>query len=304
MHRIILGLWPMAGITSGRVSRETSLTIIQAAIDAGIDTFDTAFSYGYDGESDRWLGEVLQRTENKTKRLVVIGKVGQRWTTDRRRVVDASPERLTADAELSLKRMGLEQFDLLMLHAVDLQVELGRAAKALDALHRRGLAARLGICNTNAEELIRFAEACPCSVIQCPLNLLQPDSLDPLIATAAKRKMESHVYWTLMKGLLAGRISRDHVFDAGDSRPTYGVFQGEARQRAHDVIDRLSLIATRYDTTVARLAIGWALSQPGVTAALVGAKHPQQIAETAVATSLNDDVLAEVNRAAAMEPLT
>lgn len=299
MSRIILGLWPMAGITSGGVSRQSSAATIQTAIDAGIDTFDTAFSYGYDGESDQMLGEVLRRKHNQDKRLTVIGKVGQRWTSDRRRVVDASPQQLTADAEASLKRIGIERFDLLMLHAVDSQVEIEESASALDALRRRGLANRLGVCNVNARELFRFSEACPCVAIQCPLNLLQPDSLEPLIATATKLGIQSHVYWTLMKGLLAGRISRDHVFDAGDSRTRYDVFQGQARQRAHDVIDRLSLIADKHNTTIARLSIGWALSQPGVTAALVGAKRPEQIGETAHATSLSDDLLAEVDGAAA-----
>jgi aryl-alcohol dehydrogenase-like predicted oxidoreductase len=94
-----------------------------------------------------------------------------------------------------------------------------------------------------------------------------------------------------MKGLLAGQISRDHQFDVGDSRPGYEIFQGEKRRRAHDVIDRLWRIAQQHDTTVAKLSIGWAVSQPGVTAALVGAKTPAQIRETASAAPLSQELL-------------
>jgi len=298
MNPIILGLWPIAGITSTGVTREQSLATIQTAIDAGIEMFDTAFSYGYDGESDRILGEVLRRDNNRNRPLAVIGKVGQRWTSDHRRVVNASPEQLIADAETSLARIGIERFDLLMLHSVDPDVDVEYSATAMERLRRRGLARRVGICNSTRHELIRFSDVALCSAIQCPLNLLQQESLDTVIKTASSFGAEAHAYWGLMKGLLAGKIDRDHVFGDGDSRPKYEIFQGEARRRAHDVVDRLASIANKHDTTVAKLAIGWVLSQPGVTAVLVGAKRPDQIVETAQSRKLDGEVLDEVNAAA------
>ena len=297
MGQIILGLWPMAGITSGHVSREQGLATIQAAIDSGVTTFDTAYSYGFEGESDRMLGEVLKRPENRDRGLAVIGKVGQRWSSDRVRVIDATPATLAADAEESLQRIGIDQFDLLMLHAVDINVDLRRSAAAIAELQRRGLAKEVGVCNVNQEELLIFCEQCECVAIQCPLNIFQRESLGPLISTAHSRGIGSHVYWTLMKGLLAGKIRRDQTFEPGDSRPRYEIFQGEARRTAHDFVDRLAEIAIRRGTTVACLAIGWVLSQPGVTAALVGAKRPEQIAETVDAKPLTSDVLAEIEAA-------
>ncbi|MGV3484214.1 MAG: aldo/keto reductase [Planctomycetaceae bacterium] len=301
MRRIILGLWPLAGITSGHVTREQGLATIQAGIDAGIQTFDTAFSYGYEGESDRMLGEILRRKQNQHQPLSIIGKVGQRWTSDHKRIVDGFPAQLTADAEASLRRIGVARFDLLMLHGVDPRIEIERSAEALGELRRRGLAEHIGVCNVSAAELTRFADVCDCQAIQCPLNLFQRASLDPLIRTATSRGTQSHVYWTLMKGLLAGHIGRDHVFEAGDSRPGYDIFQGAARQHAHDVVDRLAVMADRLGTSVAKLAIGWALSQPGVTAALVGAKRPAQIHETADATPLTREVLEQIEHAASTE---
>jgi len=303
MSSVIFGVWPLAGITSGTVDPDTARQTIHAAIDAGIDTFDTAFSYGYDGEAERFLGEVISLRRADTfpggdQRLRIIGKVGQRWSAERVRYTDASPSRLTADAEQSLRRLGIEKFDCLLLHAIDPKIDLKRSAEAIEALRRRGLADSIGISNANCEELKQFASLVECSAIQCPLNLLQRHSLDPLIPAAAGIGAAVYVYWTLMKGLLAGRIGRDHQFNVGDSRPGYEIFQGEKRRRAHDVVDRLDRIAQQNDTTIAKLSIGWAVSQPGVTAALVGAKTPQQILETADAKPLSGEILQQITETA------
>lgn len=294
--KVILGVWPLAGITSGAVDPQLARDTIRAALDAGIDTVDTAFSYGYEGEAELRLGEAIREhraAHGQSPRIV--GKVGQRWTADRRRYTDVSPEQLTRDAEESLRRLGVPRFDWLLLHAIDPGVDLRRSAEALDALRRRGLAAQIGISNAGPEELQTFASCVPCAALQCPLNLLQRESLEPLIATATRLGMGSFVYWVLMKGLLTGKIARDHRFEAGDSRPTYPIFQGTARQRAHDVIDGLQQVASSYNTTASHLAIGWAISQPGVIGALVGAKSPGQIRETAQAKPLTAEVLKAID---------
>ncbi len=296
MSSVILGLWPIAGITSPGVTKASGYETVQVAIDEGVNTFDTAYSYGFDGESDRLLGEVLRRPGNQSLSLSVIGKVGQRWTPARTRVIDGTAKQLTADAEASLERIGIDRFDLLMLHAVDPHVAIEQSAEAIDSIRRRGLADRVGVCTLDAFELRRFADVCPCSALQCPLNLLQPSSLDPLIQVAADSSIDVHVYWTLMKGLLAGGITREHTFEVGDSRHKYEIFQGDARARAHRVLDQLAVIAREHETTVALLSIGWALSQSGVSAALVGAKLAGQIRETAHASRLPPDVIEQMNR--------
>lgn len=291
---VVLGLWPIAGITTIGVTAADADETIRVAIEAGIRTFDTAFSYGYAGESDRYVGDAIRTTRDEFR---VIGKVGQRWTDDRQRVVDASPRQLTADAEQSLKRMGVDYFDLLMLHSPDPSIPIGHSAAAMDELRRRGLCREVGVCNVDSNTLRQFCDAAECRAIQCGLNLLQPEHLSDLIPAASDLGCDVHVYWTLMKGLLAGKITRDHVFVTGDSRPNYDVFQGDRRERAHCVIDRLDRIAAEQQTTTARLAIGWVLCQPGVTAALVGARRPSQILETATSSPLSPAVLAEVTNA-------
>ena len=289
---IILGLWPIAGITTMGVTPDDAIATIRTAIDCGVRTFDTAFSYGYDGQSDRYLGHAIRHDRDAFR---VYGKVGQRWTKDRKRIVDGSPSQLLADTETSLSRLEIDRFDLLFLHCPDPKTPLVHSAGAMQKLKDRGYCNRIGICNVNSDQLQEFCDACCCDALQTPLNLLQGDALGELIPEALDCGCETYAYWTLMKGLLAGQITRDHIFADGDSRPGYKIFQGDARRRVHDVVDALQDLGNQCDRTVAQLSVGWVLSQSGVRGALVGARRPDQIRELADARALNSTVLQQVN---------
>ncbi|OYP32212.1 aldo/keto reductase [Rhodopirellula sp. MGV] len=292
LSNIVLGLWPIAGVTTIGVTRDDARDTIRAAIDSGVTHFDTAYSYGYDGESDRVLREFVQSAPG---RYHIMGKVGQRWDADHNRVVDGSPKQLIADAEEHLQRIGLEQIDLLYLHSPDPNVEIELSAETMAKLQHRGLCKTVGLCNATLDQIRQFASVVPCDAIQCPLNLIQRDSIEDLIEPVSKSGTKVYVFWTLMKGLLAGKIKRDHVFAEGDSRPKYPIFQGDQRRKAHEVIDLLEVIGKDHAMTVAQVSIGWALSQPGVSGVLVGARRPTQITETLKSHALPADALREID---------
>lgn len=290
---IILGLWPLAGITTIGVQPNDADETINAAIDCGIKSFDTAYSYGYQGESDVALGRALLGRRDDFE---VIGKVGQRWNPRRERIVDGSPKQLTRDAEESLRRMKTDYFDTLFLHSPDPSIDLESSADAMQRLMDRELCRGIGICNMSQQQLRTFQASASGSAIQCPLNLLQTESQKSLIPPAVQSGCRVYVFWTLMKGLLAGHITRDHQFAAGDSRPKYEIFQGNAREHAHKVVDGLSSLGNRTERTVAQLAVGWTLSQPGISGALVGSRRPQQIRELAESKPLSAEDLKEIER--------
>ncbi|MCM2369310.1 aldo/keto reductase [Aporhodopirellula aestuarii] len=289
---VVLGLWPIAGVTTVGVTDRDADETIATAIELGVTTFDTAYSYGLSGESDRYLARAIH---GDTDRFHIVSKVGQRYLDDGKRVVDSRPETLCADAEESLRRLGIERFNTLMLHSIDESVPIERSAEALLKLRERGLAERIGLCNASEAERARFDAVCDCRAIQCPLNLLEQGTLGTVIADSASQGCDVLVYWTLMKGLLAGKISPDHVFPPGDSRPGYAVFQGERRAAAHRVVDGLKEIASETGRTVANLSVSWTLSQAGVTGALVGARRPEQIREVAGAGPLEAETLTRIN---------
>jgi aryl-alcohol dehydrogenase-like predicted oxidoreductase len=291
-RHVILGLWPIAGVTTIGVTESDAEATIDAAIDMGITCFDTAFSYGYGGESDRLLGKAIRGDRD---RFAVIGKVGQRWDSNHARVIDGSPTTLIGDAVTSLRRMGIDHFDLLMLHCPDPNVPIQQSAAAIASLRDRGLCKQVGLCNADPAQRQAFATEVRCAAVQCPLNLMQRQSLDRLIPDCVATDCDVHVYWTLMKGLLSGRISRDHQFPDGDSRPRYEIYQGDSRRRTHEVLDRMRRVAEQSELTIAQLSIGWALSQSGVTAALVGARRPEQIIETAGSAPLAEDLVKRID---------
>jgi aryl-alcohol dehydrogenase-like predicted oxidoreductase len=89
------------------------------------------------------------------------------------------------------------------------------------------------------------------------------------------------VYWPLMKGVLAGRMARDHVFDPRDGRRKYPIYQGEEWRRNQDFVDRVRKTAEEAGKTVAEVVLNWTIQRHGITAALAGAKRAYQIRENA-----------------------
>lgn len=89
------------------------------------------------------------------------------------------------------------------------------------------------------------------------------------------------VYWPLLKGLLAGKLPRNHVFGPGDGRAKYPMFQGQEWHKNQDLIEQLRPIALACGKSVAQVVINWTIHQPGITAALCGAKRAAQVHENA-----------------------
>src|SRR5688500_2058499 len=110
---LALGCWPIAGMTSIDVPAGASLATIAAALDAGINFFDTAYCYGYDGESERMVGRVLQPHRD---RVVIATKGGIHWGPDSKQVKDGRPETILRQADESLQRLGTDCIDLHYLH--------------------------------------------------------------------------------------------------------------------------------------------------------------------------------------------
>lgn len=280
------GCWPIAGISSLDVTDEWSIKTLQAAFAAGINFFDTAFSYGYDGESDRLLRIALS---DRRDQVVLASKVGSHYDQDRRRMVDGRPATLIDQAAKLLKRLAIEHVDLLYLHQPDPAVAIEESAGALAEIVGRGWARYAGVSNVNADQLNRFHAICPVVAVQPPFNMLQQSEWLAIRDICSQHSISGVCYWVLMKGLLAGKMERDHKFDPRDRRLTYDIYQGERWQRSQNFLDRLRSLSAELGCTVSQLVIAWTIRQPGIAVALCGAKRPDQIEETALSMSLNLD---------------
>lgn len=301
--RVALGCWPIAGITSIGTSREESLATLRAALDAGVTHFDTAHAYGYDGESERMVGEVLRSVRDE---VFVASKAGLVWGpptpagVKRLQSRDGHPETLKRQCAESLSRLGFDAIDLFYLHAPDPNVPIADQAGAMKELVDAGHVASVGVSNFQTiAEYEAFAAVCPVAFDQEPYNLLQRGIETTVLPWTSEHAIRTAVYWPLMKGLLAGRLSRDHQFDPSDSRSRYDVFQGERWQAAQDVLDVLREIAGDLGATVAQLVVAATLRQHGIDVVLCGAKRAEQIRETALAArlELDDSTLAAIDLA-------
>ncbi len=278
-----LGCWPIAGMTSLHVNDADSVATIQAAVDQGLNFLDTAYAYGSEGESERLIARAVG---NRRDQVVIATKGGIHWDSAGQRVLDARPETLKRQCETSLRRLATDRVDLLYLHAPDPTVAVEESATALRRLVEAGKTRYVGVSNLTVEQMDRFQRECPIVAVQPPYNMLQRQIEKDVLPWCQQHHVAAVVYWPLMKGLLAGKLPRDHVFDDADGRAKYPMFQGQEWQLNQDFLDRLRTIAAARQVTVAQLVVAWTIQQPGITCALCGAKRPDQILETAAALKI------------------
>lgn len=294
---VAMGCWPIAGVTSINVTESASLATLEAALDSGITHFDTAWCYGYEGESEQMIGRALGHRRDE---ITIATKGGIHWE-NRKQARDARPETIRAECEGSLQRLGTDRVELYYLHAPDPAVPLAETAGAFRELLDEGLVRSVGVSNCSVAQMEEFSSACPISASQPHYNMLQREIEAEHLPWCRAHGVSLMVYWPLMKGLLAGKLPRDHVFDERDGRRKYPMFHGEEWEKNQDFLDRLREIAAEIEVTVAQLVIAWTIRQPGITAALCGAKRPEQITETAATlqVELTDDQLARIDGAIA-----
>jgi aryl-alcohol dehydrogenase-like predicted oxidoreductase len=254
-----------------------SIATIQACYDLGINHLDTAHVYGPNGESEILVGRAVAGRRDE---MVIATKGGIHYegTT---MVTDGRPEQLHFECDMSLRRLGTDRVELLYLHTPDEHVPIEDSAGALRALVEAGKTCSVGASNCTLEQLEAFHAICPLAAVQLPYNMLQRDIEQRTIPWCREHGIAVMSYWPLMKGLLAGRLPRDHQFNERDSRRNYPMYQGDEWQKNQDFVERLCEAAALSGHTVAQLVINWTIHQTGITSALCGAKRTWQIEELA-----------------------
>ena len=278
---IALGCWPIAGVTTLGANEADSLATIRACFELGINFLDTAFCYGYDGQSETLIRMAVG---DRRDEMVIATKGGLRLVRPDKQVIhDASPDALKQQCDESLRRLGTDFVELYYLHAPDPAVPVAESAGAIRELVESGKVRAAGASNLDLEQLRAFHAVCPLTAIQPPYNMLQRGIEREIVPWCREHDISVCIYWPLMKGLLAGKLPRDHQWDPQDGRAKYPMFQGDQWQKNMDFVDRLREIADESGHAVAQLVVNWTLQQPGITVALCGAKRAWQIEETAAA---------------------
>lgn len=275
---VALGCWPISGMTSFGVTEQDSLATLAACFELGVNFLDTAYCYGANGESEKLIARAIAGRRDE---MVIATKGGIHWGPDGKQVKDGRPATLRRECEASLQRLNTDRVELLYLHAPCATTPVSESAGELKRLMEEGKTRSVGVSNFSLAQLKEFHKVCPISAFQPPYNMLLRDIEADTLPWCREQNVAVCVYWPLMKGLLAGKLPRDLTFRPGDGRAKYPMFQGEEFQRNLDLVDSLRPIAAECGKTVAEVVVNWTIQQPGITAALCGAKRPDQIAETA-----------------------
>lgn len=279
------GCWAIGGRWWGDdVRDEVSVRAIHEALDCGINWFDTAPLYGH-GHAD----EVLVRALGPRLREVVVAtKVGVRWGGEGEHArSDLSPEHVREDTEQSLRRLGVERIDLLQVHwPCEAGTPLEDTLDALESLRRAGKVRHYGLCNYDAAAVRRAVDHGGVVTLQTPYSLLRRE-LESGLLDACRRPGEPErslgvlAYEPLARGLLTGKFQREPSFPASDLRSRDERFRGTRFGRANAFAQVLGQVAAKVGVPPAALALGWVCARPGITAAIAGAKTPEQVRENA-----------------------
>ena len=277
-----LGTWAMGGDSFGQVDDKNSRDTVRAAIDAGITLIDTAPAYG-DGHAEEVVGEALQGVDRT--RVVLATKFGVFRTPDGGYLRCAKPDTLREQLEKSLRRLRTDYIDLYQFHWPDKNTPIADALEVVVRFLQEGKIRAIGLSNFAPSQIDEARAVCPIASLQPPYSLLDRAYEKELKPYCAKNGIGVLSYGSIGAGVLSGKYTERPVFTGSDTRAGfYARFYSEENwPRTQALVDALRRAAQPHGAPVVQAAINWVLSSPEMTAALVGAKTPQQAAQNAAA---------------------
>lgn len=279
-----------------RIDAEQTKAVVHAALDAGINFFDTADVYG-GTQSEVFLGEALKGIDRDS--VVIATKFAM--PTGEGRTGGASRRYIMSAVEASLSRLGMDHIDLYQQHRPDADTPIDETLRALDDLVTAGKVRYLGNSNFNgwqladaawtarAEGLNRFVSA------QNHYNLLDRRIEREVLPACEQFGLGMLPYFPLASGLLTGK------YDRGQPAPDNTRLAGERGKAAlteanFDVVERLAAFAAERSRTLLELAISWLACNPLVSSVISGATRVEQVQANvaAVGWRLSEEELSEV----------
>jgi myo-inositol catabolism protein IolS len=296
---VALGCWAFAG---GRVwgpqDEAESIATVRAALDAGVNFFDTAEGYG-DGDSEAVLGRALAGRRHEA---VIATKVSRSHL---------SGDEVREACERSLRRLQTDTIDLYQVHWPSRTVPLDETMEALEKLREQGKVRAIGVCNFGVGDLSDLLKAGRTETNQLPYSLLWRAVEYQIRQQCVDERVGILCYSPLAQGLLTGKFGSPDEVPAGRARTRHfssarpQVRHGEAGCEAETfaAIERIRTMCDEIHRPMAQVALAWLLHQPGVTAVIAGARNPDQIRQTAQAADLelSPETLGELTEAT--EPL-
>jgi aryl-alcohol dehydrogenase-like predicted oxidoreductase len=300
---VSLGCWPFAGDSFWGPQKDSdSIDTVAAAIDCGINFFDTAEGYGEDGRSESVLGKALKGRRDKA---VIATKINPDFMGE---LGHMSPEGVRVAAEESLKRLQSDYIDLYYIHWPSDIIPLDDTLDAMARLKKEGKIRLAGICNCGPKNLAKLAQYKDpdfVAIHQLPYSLLWRAIEFEIKKETLDQNMGLVCYSPLSQGLLTG-LYKDEA-----STPDYikttryfshtrvDAAHGEdgAEKETYEAIAELKKVADDLGMTMPEMSLAWLFAQDGVTSVLAGSRKPSEIIENAKAgdITLPDDIVSKLS---------
>ena len=278
-----------------RIDEAATGRVVSAALEAGINFFDTADIYG-STKSEEFLGRALA---GRRHQAIVATKFGMAVDEQRK---GARPEYIHRAAEDSLKRLRTDYIDLYQLHQPDPQVPIADTLGALDQLVKAGKVNEIGCSNFSEAQLDEAARATRSGAagfvsVQNEYSLLHREPERRVLPACERLGLAFLPYFPLASGLLTGKYEPGKAAPK-DSRLSLSWTSRFTTDRNVRVAESLKAFAAARGHTLLDLAMSWLATRPRLASVIAGATSPEQVRANAAAVNwpLTREDVAEIDR--------
>jgi aryl-alcohol dehydrogenase-like predicted oxidoreductase len=288
ISEVSLGTWQLGGRWGEKYDEKTAQSILNKAVETGINFFDTADVYN-DGQSEISIGKFIKKIN---KRIYVATKCGRKLNPHNDE--GYNKENITAFIDGSLKRMDVEAIDLLQLHCPPTETYSRiEVFDILEDLKNKGKILNYGVSVEKVEEALKAIENPGVASVQIIYNMFRFKPADLFFKEAAKKNVGIIVRVPLASGLLSGKYSKDTVFSKDDHRSFNRegkafdkgeTFSGVPYEVGLQAVDELKKIFPSDD--LAGYALRWILMDDNVSCVIPGASNISQVVINSAASDL------------------
>jgi len=297
------GAWAIGGsgweFAWGPQDDGESMLAIKRSLELGVNWIDTAAVYGL-GHSEEVVGRAL--ADWTGKRPYVFTKCGRRWNKQGKPYTSLKASSIRQECENSLRRLRIDVIDLYQIHRPpdDNGPELEEGWATLTSLQREGKVRWIGVSNCGVEQLMRLQSIAPVTSLQPPYSLIRRGVEAEILPFCKKHGIGVIVYSPMASGLLTGAMTRERAasLPPDDWRKRNPEFNEPKLSLHLDLADRLRAVGKRHGRSAGEVAIAWALKNPAVTGAIVGARSVTQAEGVMRAAEfrLSAEEIAEIER--------
>ncbi len=260
------------GYGFGLVTKKEAEELVNFAFDLGITVFDTAPIYGF-GLSEQRLGEFLR---GKREKVYLTSKSGVTWSSSKRVNMTNDPKITEEMLEQSLKDLRTDYIDLYFIHWPDAHVDIRKPLEVLAKYQSKGIIKKIGLCNTNLDDLAKAKEITTIDVIQSEYNLFNRKAEAEIFPYCAKNNSAFMAWGPLDKGALTGNYDLKRTYEDCDARKNAPWFKKSDHEKKVLTVEKMKKLLPE-NTTMMELINSFYQSQLELSTILVGAKSPEKL---------------------------